>query len=362
MQNLLGNSLRLILCVALFSLSAGCEFFYDPSFIGEAPGSPGSEWRGEEIVYPCKQTEKPYTVGDLSSTMSVTQLLDIALFNNPSTRASWNAARAAAYAYRVSLSEYFPTINYFSTLTAESDTIGGVTGSVNSSATPLSSLSTTGAITNVGTGASVTSTSSASTTPSTHIDTYFNELTASWLMLDFGGRDAQADLAFQTLIAANWEHNFTMQQVLMSVLNAYTSYIGNKALVAADETNLKDAQVTLEAAQVMRNAGLATLTDVLQTQSVVEQARMSLIQAQGAEKTAFADLMIALGLPPETKMNVQDLPQQLPVIELMGDVNSFLELAKQKRPDIGAAIAAVKQQEAQLTISYSAGMPTLTAN
>ena len=42
--------------------------------------------------------------------MPVSQLIDIALYNNPSTRASWYTARAAAFGYYVSLSEYYPTV------------------------------------------------------------------------------------------------------------------------------------------------------------------------------------------------------------------------------------------------------------
>ena len=40
-----------------------------------------------------------------------------------------------------------------------------------------------------------------------------------------------------------------MQQVMLSVLNAYTSYIGNKGLVEAYEQDLKDAQVALDASK-----------------------------------------------------------------------------------------------------------------
>ena len=75
--------------------------------------------------------------------------------------------------------------------------------------------------------------------------TIFNQLTVDYLLLDFGGRSATALLAYQMLVAANWQHNFTMQQVIMSVLDNYTSYLGNKGLVAADDAcivavNLRD--------------------------------------------------------------------------------------------------------------------------
>ena len=76
----------------------------------------------------------------------------------------------------------------------------------------------------------------------------------------------------------------------------------------------------------------------------------------------MGEILIAVGLPPDTNISVEDLPQKLPVIEISGNISSLLELAKQRRPDLGVAIAAIKQQEAQLAISYSNSMPTLTAN
>ncbi|MEI8124127.1 MAG: TolC family protein [Parachlamydiaceae bacterium] len=348
-------SVYTIFSAFLLSLLVGCnEFTYDPSFSGDAPSSPGSEWKGKSITYPKQTVVRPFTAEDLSSTISVAKLLDIALFNNPSTRSSWYAARASAYAYRTSLSEYYPAIAFTSTLTAESDTIGASSGSTVTSATQATALSNTGTTARGPTTAAISGNS--------QIDTNFNEVTASWLMFDFGGRDAQATLALETLYQANWQHNFTLQQVMMNVLDYYTSYNGNKALVAADEQNLKDAEMSLKAALTMRNAGLATMTDVLQAQAAVEQARTTLIYAQGEEKTSLGELVIAVGLAPETKLSVESLPDQLPVIEISGDLDHLLEVAKHKRPDIGAAIAVVKQQEAMRDISFSAGMPTVSTN
>ena len=100
-----------------------------------------------------------------------------------------------------------------------------------------------------------------------------------------------------------------MQQVMLSVLTAYTSYIGNKGLVEAYEQDLKDAQVALNATQVMKAAGLATLTDVLLAQSTLEQTRTNLYQAQGSEKTSLGEVLIAVGLPPDSKITVEDLPK-----------------------------------------------------
>ena len=193
----------------------------------------------------------------------------MALFNNPLTRVTWNAARAAAYGWRASLSAYSPTVDYVGSL--DFQTSGGSTFASAGSGIVSSSVEVL----------------------KTHTTFIYNVLSASYLVFDFGGRDASAELALQTLIQANWQHDLTMQQVMLSVLTSYTSYIGNKALVAGYQQDLKDAEVALKAAQVMKLAGLATMTDVLLAQSNLEQIRTTLLQAQGAEYTSLGEVLIA---------------------------------------------------------------------
>jgi len=332
---------RNVILLGLLSLLSSCEPFYDPVANNDVSCSRGTAWQGDPIVVK-KTVENPYTAADLTQTMPLSLLLDMALYNNPSTRASWNAARASAYAYRAALSPYYPTLGYV--------------GSLNAQANTGSTFATAGA------GIVSTTTTNTTTPPPAYTTNLSNDLNLSYILLDFGGRNATAELARQTLYASNWQHNYTMQEVMLSVLDAYTNYIGNQGLVVAYEENLKDAQVSLDAAKVMHKAGLSTLTDVLLAQSNLEQTRTSLIQAQGAEQTALGDVLITVGLPPDTEISLENLPQKLPVIEISGNISSLLETAKQNRPDLGIAIAAIKQQEAELAISYSTSMPILTAN
>lgn len=331
-------------------LFTGCELVYDPSFQDDAPSSPGSKTL-QRFTY-TERVEAPFTFGDLANEMPLSKLLDIALYNNPTTRSSWFAARAAAFGYRTSLSEYYPAIAYQGNIQEQvsngAASISGAGGAIFAGSSSTQS-----------TGSSTTSTSNTTTQT---VETIFNAVTLSYLVLDFGGRDAQAEQAFQVLVASNWQHNQAMQQVILAVINAYTSYLSNKALFEAAAQDLKDAEVTLEAALKMHKYGLATQTDVLSAQSTIQQMRLNVAQSQGAEKNALADLLITLGLPADTNLCLEVLPNKLPVVEISGNISSLIALAKEKRPDIGAAIALVKGQEMQLAISYSAGMPTLTLN
>ncbi len=255
------RQLRNILLASLSLLLAGCEPFYDPVINEDVPTSPGSTWDKEPLDVK-ETTVNPFTVEDLSGDMTLSRLLDIALYNHPSTRMSWNAARASAYAYHAALSPYYPTIDYAGTLNAQTN-----------SGTRFATS-----------GSGIVATPGTAKAGTTSLTTATNNFSLTYLLLDFGGRNAQAELARQTLFASNWQHNYTMQQVMLAVLNAYTSYLGNRGLVIAYEQNLKDAEVALNAAQVMKTAGLATMTDVLLAQTTVEQTRTQLYQAQGLKR------------------------------------------------------------------------------
>jgi outer membrane protein len=324
--------------ILLTFLVAACEPFYDPVEENDIPSSTGTAWKAKPFTVK-KTAELPYSLADISANMSLTLLLDIALYNNPETRASWNAAKAAAYGYRTSLAPYYPTIDYIGTLNAQTNK-----GSV---------------VAFSGEGIVATPVTTIAETRRTFLT---NEVTLAYLLLDFGGRDANAELALQTLYETNWTHDLTMQEVMLSVLTAYISFLGNKELVESYKQDLHDAEVALSATQVMKSAGLATLTDVLFSQSTVESTRASLLQAMGSEKTSIGQLLIAVGLPPDSKITVDQLPHDLPYIQISGDISDLLEEAKKNRPDLGAAIAVIKQQEAELAISYSSGMPTITGN
>lgn len=334
------KGINFILLLILIPFFSGCyfsELYYNPSWDDAAPCNQAHPW--ERAIGVEKAEDCCFPLSELSDQMPLTKLLDIALFNNPRTQRSWQAARAAAFGFRTSLSPYYPTISFVETLEVEDNTVGAFN---------RANITTT------------TSGVSAGTTSST-VATLTSELIFSYLLFDFGGRASQMELAAGVLFAANWQHNLDIQQVLLTVLNAYTSYLGNLGLLEANRKNVSDAQQVLKATKAMFNAGLVTKTDVLQAQSNKSKKELALIQADAAENTALGQLAVALGLPPQTRFSVENLPENLPTIDVAGNIEELFEFAKKHRPDLGIALAVIKQQEAQLGIAYSASMPQMSA-
>src|SRR5206468_7805623 len=72
--------------------------------------------------------------------------------------------------------------------------------------------------------------------------TYGPSASVSWLLFDFGGREADVEDARRALYAADWTHNAAIQNVVLTVAQAYYQYLNAKAILTARQANLKEAR------------------------------------------------------------------------------------------------------------------------
>jgi len=260
--------------------------------------------------------------GDLAprDNMTLAELVDVALTNSPSTRVAWAQARSAAAAWGSSRSEYYPTIG------GEIDAVGG----------EVRQAIFQGGQSYVSIG-----------------------LALDYLLLDFGGREARVRAAKEALIAANWSHDQAIQDVLRDIPQAYYAYLGDKALVTASRKNLEDANTTLRSTEARRESGVSTIADVLQARSNAQQAQADLAKARGDAKISKGALAAAVGWQANAPFDVAREPSRLPLNAWSKGVDTLVEDAKYKRPDIGAAQASVRQMEAEVEDARSKPFPSL---
>ena len=169
------------------------------------------------------------------NSLTLAQAIDIALANNPATRTAWLEARAAEAGVGSARSAYFPEVDV------------------------LASASRSRASAE---GASATTTIAPS-------------LALTYLLFDFGGREAQVEQARQTLVAANFANNAAMQDVVLRVQQQYYALLDAKALLAAQDATLKERRANLDSADARHKAGVATIADVLQARTALSQAELT---------------------------------------------------------------------------------------
>ena len=234
--------------------------------------------------------------------LTLAELIDVGLRNNPTTRITWANARAAASAYGSAQGAYYPTID------------GDLT------ATRIKTSATQGR----------NAVTQSLLVPS---------LDLSYLLIDFGGRSGTVGAARGALLAANYTHNATLQNVVLQIESAYFQYIANRALLRAQRTTEQEARTNLQAAEERQRVGVATIADVLQARTAASQAELAAEATDGDLQTSRGALAVSLGLPANLPYDIDSTAEELPVSLLSDSVDILITRAVELRPDLAAARA-----------------------
>ena len=259
-----------------------------------------------------------------AAALTLPELTEYALRNNPKTRQAWFAARAAAAGIGIEQADLLPQLTGTYSLN-RSQQISAQTGTV----IPWQTR-------------------------------YGPAVTLSYVLFDFGARLSQIDAAEYKLLAANLTQNRVLQDVVFQVEQAYYQLLGFESLVRANEQSLKNSQTALEAAQKRRESGLATVADVYRAETAVAQAQLNLTKSKGDFEKARGNLAAAVGLPVNQSLSVQTLQGAPQLREITESMNDLLERAKLNRPDLVAAEAQARAARATASSAVKSGLPSIT--
>ncbi|MGH7486435.1 MAG: TolC family protein, partial [bacterium] len=249
----------------------------------------------ESLVTPAASLAVPPDLEQRIQRRQLADVVDLALRNNPATRASWAQARASADLLGSARGQYFPTFggNFSLSRTKSPATIGR---------------------------------------PAGQRTEYGPSVTLNYLLLDFGGRSGSIETARQDLFAASLTHNATIQNTVLQAEAAYFNYMATVALLGAQRSAIAEAQAALTAAQQRFKVGLATIADVLQAKTALSQEQLNLETIQGNLQAARGGLAAALGLPANLPFDLAPLPSAIPVGAISQSVDSVINEALRNRP------------------------------
>lgn len=259
-----------------------------------------------------------------SKELTLADLADVALRNSPVTAEAWARARAAAGALGSERGAYFPELDAGASLTR-----------------------TQGAIANGRIAFFQRS--------------YAPSLEMTWLLFDSGGREAAVEGARQALVAADFEHNAAIQEVILGVARAYWQYVTSKALLESERVSLEEFSTALEAARERHRAGLATIAEALQAQTALAQAQLAADRLEGEVYTTRGALATAMGLPASTPYDVAPPAWDLPAAEATEAAERLLKAAMASRPDLAALRAQAAKARAHVREVRAEGLPSLRA-
>jgi TolC family type I secretion outer membrane protein len=262
-------------------------------------------------------------------TLTLGDVLERALCNNPQTRVAWANARAQAEQVGIARSAFMPTLS--ADLSASRNRqVGGTRIGV----APVS-------------GSTLYNQESAG-------------LSAAYVLYDFGARDASLAVALQTLAAANFTQDATLQRVFLAAVQGYYQLFAARAAVDSAREAERAAQESLKAASARYDTGVGTPADKYQAQTAYSQAVLNRIQAEGNAKGAEGVLSNAMGLDANRPLKLAAPVVTLPDRGFESNLDELIATARRQRPDLAAAEAKVKAAQAGVDVARAAGRPTIS--
>ncbi|VXB55512.1 Protein CyaE [Burkholderia sp. 8Y] len=186
-------------------------------------------------------------------------------------------------------------------------------------------------------------------------------LSLSWVLLDFGDRSAALKNAQTMLEAARYTQAATLQTVSAEAAKRYyTAQAAKGALDAAREIE-RMTRRSMIAAQAKVDSGVAPITDALQAQTQHEQAAFSLAKAQGDAHVALGELSSAMGLAPDTPLEVPPVSESASPLNTFGEsVSELIREVRDAHPAVRAAEAQYEAALAKVTQSKAQGLPNVS--
>lgn len=310
----------------------------------DPPPSSDRYWSPPGLAnYERELAERRFSTAGASSHVSINprkvyalaELIDIAERSNPETRVAWERARQAAAAVGLSESAYYPYLAASAAAGYDRAFIPFPTLAVNQK--KLLANAGLAAVSITGGGSLVTEARLAR-----------GELSAKWLLLDFGERSAVVAAAKERLMMANVGFNGAHQKIVFQVTDRFYQLGNSRQKVLVGRSALEAAQNVEQAVQARVDHGLATRPELLQAQQQTAQSAFDVEAAFGVESDARVALVESIGILPTVPLKVADLGQRLPLDQAERSVDQLIAIALSQRPDLVAKLANVHAKEEEI--------------
>jgi outer membrane protein TolC len=164
------------------------------------------------------------------------------------------------------------------------------------------------------------------------------------------------------------DSGLAVESAVQATALAYLKTLRARAIVAARQADSALAAELVRLAQAQKDAEVGTAIDVTRARTQLVGAVGGLVLARNLEERARIDLARALGLEPDTPLELTDtLAAALPLAELPAARDSLIALALERRPDLaaeqargfaarraGSAISAERMPRVDLSANYGA--------
>jgi outer membrane protein len=256
--------------------------------------------------------------------LSLAELIDIALKNNPQTQKVWANVRRAQAGVGAAKSDLYPHLNAQGAVTHARE-VKFPNG------------------------------------PNTVYTNYGAELNLNYLLFDFGETRAAIRATKDALQSAKWGSDFAIQKIIADVASNYYEYLNAMELLESSDSTLCDAKMIMDSAEELCNAGLRGANDFITAKAAVAEIRMNVARQKAAAAIAYGKLLTALGLSVDSELEVQTRPEGMQSPLFKQGIAALLQSAEEQRADLMAKQASLSGMNALVDKAKRAPLPKLRA-
>lgn len=310
--------MRILVCLSLLLASAAASAldWQDPYQVGKLPAASASGSIRSGLGEPC-------SIADTGAALSISDVVDRALCRNPKSREAWANARYQAAQIGVAKAPFLPSIDANADLSHNWSS-----GGTQLSNSPYNQLSA--------------------------------DVSLSYLLYDFGGRDAALENAQQLFLAASETQDNVVQGLFFSAIQGYYQVNAAQAAVDSAKEAERTSQASLDAATARYKVGVGTPADRLQAQTAHSQDVLNRIRAEGDLRNARGVLANLMGMDADQPYTLQPAPETPAYAQFQANVADLIAEARRHRPDLAAAEAQVHAARANIDAARAAGKPSIS--
>lgn len=186
------------------------------------------------------------------------------------------------------------------------------------------------------------------------------QLRMSYVLFDFGRRQAAAEASRATSLAAELDSQAAAQAIILTTAERYFSLLSAQQSEETAQAALAAAKLGLDAVTARYSTGLAPKVEMLQARSRVAEAELSAVRSRSAVAVASAALAQQIGQRASTKVEALALPT--PSNASFPGLAQLMEDALQNRPEAKAARQRLEAAQAQQKAASAQSKPTITFN
>ncbi|GKX54595.1 protein CyaE [Leminorella grimontii] len=255
--------------------------------------------------------------------LSFYDVVVLAMCNNPKAKATWLNLHYYQIEKDKSYAGYMPTVDGLSTF-----------------------------------GHQETKTHYPQTTLDSTTENWKNTLELSWLLFDFGQREAGVDRAKSELSAMEFMTQSDLQDVVLDAAQKYFAVIAAQAYLDAARDIELIAYKSLQVTQGKREAGVGVLADELQAKNAALSSTNYRIQAEGDVRNAMGALASIIGLDITKNITFQK-GLTVPSERSLADIQRLIDKALNQHPYLLSVKEQIAVSEKELAIAQRGFLPSV---